>query len=180
MQVRNDLLDRLKSGDEQAFKILFYEYYGELVIYAYSFLGNKSQSEDLVQDFFIGFWQNRKFMSVNSSLDSYLFISIKNMSLNVLRREKFKSRNLSDMDFDCPAESEDDVTNEDYKQFDYSKLYEAIHKLPEARRKIFTMCIIDNQKYKDVAERLNISVNTVKVQMSRAFKFIKENCLFFL
>ncbi|MEF9932193.1 MAG: RNA polymerase sigma-70 factor [Bacteroidales bacterium] len=174
---QNELLEELRCGNEKAFKVVFYKYYQDLVMYAYSILGDMHISEDVVQDFFIHFWTNKKYKLINSSIESYLFLSIRNATLNILRNEKCKIKKLED--FKYLSEQIFYPDSED-SQTDYSKLYQAIHKLPSARKQIFIMCCFNNMKYKEVADKLNISVNTVKVQMGRAFKFIRENSFLFV
>ena len=65
------------------------------------------------------------------------------------------------------------------EEYDLQGVYSAINKLPSVRRKIFILCYFKGLKYSQVAEQLDISVNTVKVQMGRALKFIRENSFFF-
>lgn len=63
------------------------------------------------------------------------------------------------------------LTNQDF----YAELYRAIQKIPEQRRKILELAVFDSLSYKEIAARLNISVNTVKTQMGRAYQFLKED-----
>jgi RNA polymerase sigma-70 factor (ECF subfamily) len=65
---------------------------------------------------------------------------------------------------------ESEMRNQEY----YAELYLAIQKLPEQRRKILELAAFDSLTYKEIADRLEISVNTVKTQMGRAYQFLKE------
>lgn len=169
---QEELLKGLKAGHDAALKSVFYIYYQNLVMYAYSICGDMHAAEDLVQEFFINFWANKKYKDIHTSLENYLFLSIRNATLNSLRKEKYKIKKLEEFKY-FKEHSVD--SNMDESDYDYSKIYKAIHRLPHARRKIFMMCCFDNMKYQEVADKLNISINTVKVQMGRAFKFIREN-----
>lgn len=171
MPERDMLLDDLKKGDENAFQKLFYLYYKDLVTYSFSFLGNRQESEDVVQEFFVNFWHKKKYLSVDSSLEAYLYFSVRNASLNVIRSHNAKSNVVTDSSLIRDIDFKQDQDEE----FDFAEIYKIIGKLPQARRRIFTLCCLDNMKYREVADLLNISINTVKVQMGRALKFIREN-----
>ncbi|MEG0517564.1 MAG: RNA polymerase sigma-70 factor [Bacteroidales bacterium] len=166
------LLRDLKGGKDAALKRVFYVYYRDLVMYAYSIIGDMHAAEDLVQEFFINFWANKRYKDIHTSLENYLFLSVRNATLNVLRKEKCKIKKLEEFKY-FQEQSVD--PNMEESGYDYSKIYKAIQKLPYARRNIFMMCCFGNMKYQEVADKLNISINTVKVQMGRAFKFIREN-----
>ena len=77
-------LQELKLGDERAYKRLFYMYYANLVLYANAFLKNREASEDVVQEFFITFWYEKKYKSIVGGLEGYLYRSVRNNCLNYL------------------------------------------------------------------------------------------------
>ena len=65
----------LKQGDKGVFEIIFKDYYRKLCTYARGFLGDANEAEDIVSEFFVSFWENRKNLEINSSLKSYLFFA---------------------------------------------------------------------------------------------------------
>lgn len=71
-----DLLHGLKNGDEQAYKHLFYLYYANLVVYANTFLKNGGAAEDVIQEFFIAFWYEKKHNHVTSDLEGILYCPV--------------------------------------------------------------------------------------------------------
>ncbi len=168
------ILSDLYKGSESAFDSLFAKYYADLVCYAYGITSDRSVSEDLVQDFFIKFWQQKRYKSISTSLRHYLFFSIRNSCVNYLRDNK-KTILLDDsIIFD---DSEPDSDRED-EEIVFRKIFNAMEKLPTERKKIFRLCFLHNMKYREVAELLGISINTVKVQIGRALKFLRENSFF--
>lgn len=172
------ILEGLKSGREEAFQLLFYTYYSNLVAYSFSIVEDTQTAEDLVQDFFVSFWQKKSYKSV-TSLESYLFFSIRNASLNAIRKRNRDSVQLGLITRDPLLEVfHTDAHASDEEKFDFTKIYQAIEKLPPVRRRIFQLCYFKNLKYQEVADKMNISVNTVKVQMGRAIKFLRENSFF--
>ena len=173
-----DLLNKLKEGDREAFRETFYTYYADLVIFSSNILKDRYAAEDIVQDFFVKFWQERRFVSI-VSLKGYLFFSIKNASLNQLRDELSRERRKSGYVNEISKEIYDEYSlYDDAEEKNYDTIKQSIERLPESRRRILVLCYYHNMKYREVADLLNISINTVKVQMGRALKFIKENSFF--
>lgn len=173
-----DLLNKLKEGDREAFRETFYTYYADLVIFSSNILKDRYAAEDIVQDFFVKFWQERRFVSI-VSLKGYLFFSIKNASLNQLRDELSRERRKSGYVNEISKEIYDEYSlYDDAEEKNYDKIKQSIERLPESRRRILVLCYYHNMKYREVVDLLNISINTVKVQMGRALKFIKENSFF--
>lgn len=155
---------------EKAFHLLFCNYYAPLVAYAYFFLKDLETAEDLVQEFFITFWFKKKFENIHSSVESYMFRSVKNGCLNYKRNSKSRSIKHNNMIKEIDLYSE----KFDIEEQDFDRLYKAIQKLPEQRRRIFILCFFNQLKYHEVAVKLNISINTVRTQMYRAFKSLRE------
>ena len=166
--VELQLLKQIKAGDEKAFRKLFYMYSDQLFIWAKQILQNREAAEDIVQDFFVGFWEKREILTVKTSFSAYAYKSIYNASNKYLRdNERFV------YGYDVVVDLiDDDVEEEDVNEL-LQLLQKAIDELPERCRKIFVMVTIERKKYAEVANLLDISVNTVKVQVSKAFRIIK-------
>lgn len=169
-KVQDELLQSLKSGNEQAYKDLFYNHFANLVGYAYGIVKDKEVAEDLVQELFVSFWYEKKYSAVVNGLDGYLYRSTKNSCLNYLRDEKRRNDKLSEMRVD-EIEENHFYTDEAKEKED---VFEVIHRLPKQCRLVFTLCCVEGLKYQEAADRLGISVNTVRTQMGRAFKFLRE------
>jgi len=163
------LLQQVKAGNEKAFRKLFYMYSEKLFVWAYKITRNASASEDIVQDFFIRYWEKRETLTFYPSFTAYAYRSIYNASLNYLRdNERFVygyeiTINLVD------TKVEDKDVDELQRL-----LRKAIDELPDRCKKIFVMATLENKKYTEVADLLGISVNTVKVQVSKAYRILKE------
>lgn len=170
MNRESDLLDMVKGGSEAAYKSFFYNYYSDLVYYAVSIIHDTSLAEDLVQDFFVDFWTNKRYNSVKTNLSSFLFRSIRNNCLNYIRDVECKNKHLSDYTI------EDNVVESSIEEAEQKEiLYKAINQLPDKCKQIFIKCCVHEYKYQEVAEDLDISINTVRTQMSRAFKSLRKS-----
>ena len=169
----NEILTLYKKDEESAFRLLFETFYIPLVLFANRIIQNEHSSEDIVQETLISFWQKKRFMNVNTGLDYYLFESVKNKALDYLksndRRQELHQSAYKDY-------YENTILNSNEAD-EYSKLYKAIELLPTERQKIFKLVYIEGYKYKEVADLLGISINTVQTQLSRSLQFLREKLL---
>lgn len=162
----NTLLDR------KTFETLFREHYNALCRFAHGYLQDFETAEEIVQDVFVNLWQKRDSIEKEKNIKSYLFTSVKNRSLNYIRdNKKFRSYFL-----DVETELDIPVYDVDYHSEAYisNKVERAMDRLPGKCREVFELSRFDGLKYKDVAEKLGISVKTVEAQMSKALKILRE------
>jgi RNA polymerase sigma-70 factor (family 1) len=159
---------KIVNGDVDALRILHDKYYYQMWLWASKYARNETLAEELVSDCFIRLWERRKHIFIEKSLKSYLYLMLRNQVVSQARKSKhelvFGSDNLPDV------ADEVTISNQDY----YAALYRAIQKIPEQRRKILELAAFESFTYKEIAAQLNISVNTVKTQMGRAYQFLKE------
>lgn len=167
---QNALLDTLKCGGEAGLRKLFDRYYIPLCVYSMQITNSFEQSEDIVQDFFISFWEKKIYNNINSNLRNYLFLSVRNLSLAAIKRDKTVV--ISDTEKELYAVPSDDYDPEEVAEM-LHKLYQEMDKLPEQARRVFEEIILNKRRYKEVAQEMNVSVNTVKTQLSRALKRLK-------
>lgn len=164
-------IELIKSGNKVAFDQLFLEYYSFLCNYAYKFLSEKEASEEVVQDIFFNLWNKREQLEITTSIKSYLFQSVKNKCLTLIKhlevREEYKQHNKEIISY---YEKQDQSTDSELAEM----IDSAINKLPEERQKVFRLSRYEGLKYQEIADHLNISVKTVEAQMSKALRFLRE------
>lgn len=160
--------DKIVSGNVEALRLLHDKYYYRMWLWASKYTHSDVLAEELVSDCFLKLWERRQFIFIEKSLKSYLFLMLRNQIVSEARKSKHNIVVGYDQLPDLPNEVT--INNQDF----YVNLYEAIRKIPEQRRKILEMAVFDSLSYKEIAERLDISVNTVKTQMGRAYQFLKE------
>lgn len=165
----------IANGDEVAFTHLYNQYGKRLQQFSFSLVRSKETAEEIVEDVFVRLWSNRAQLPSIENLSVYLYVSVKNRSLNSLSD---KARQLVVAPFDF---LDTDVTLNDSDPYDLmvtsemmSNMQKAIDLLPPRCKMIFRLVREDGLKYKEVAEILNISVNTIDVQMAIAVKRICE------
>lgn len=167
-----DFFEKIKNGDIKAFEMLFHQYYGYLCSYAVKIVNDKDEAEEIVQDFFVRLWEKRNQISIESSVKNYFFRSIKNLCINSIQHDKIKAKHAQKV----ISESETNTSAEDYfVEFDLAeKIEESIQALPNKRREIFRLSREEGLKYREIAEKLNVSIKTVETQMSLAIKTLRE------
>jgi len=130
------------------------------------------QAEEIVQEMFFNFWQKKESLEINTSLEAYLFRSVRNACLNYLKhlkiREQYKLANNQEIK-QKEQEIHDTVVAMELEE----KIERIINQLPPERQKVFKMSRYEELKYKEIAQKLNISIKTVEVQMSKALKFLR-------
>ncbi|WP_297337870.1 RNA polymerase sigma-70 factor [Algoriphagus sp.] len=162
----------IQSGQNSAFEMLFKTYYQPLCRYANSYLKDPDGAEEIVQAVFIGFWEKRKSISIDTSLKSYLYRAIRNSCLNELKHEKVKQKYFANE----LLKGEEQIQPADHLAIHVEledKIRAAIQTLPEQCRLIFTMSRFEELKYQQIADQLNLSVKTVENQMGKALKIMR-------
>lgn len=155
------------------FEALFSAHYSRLCAYAYNFLKEQEGSEEVTQEVFFKLWINRYNIRIESSMESYLYRAVRNASLNLIKhisiREKYKKHNQQEIVYNEQVES--DPANVSELEL---KIRNSIDLLPEQRRKIFILSRYEQLKYKEIADKLGISVKTVENQMGKALQFLRK------
>jgi len=162
------LLQKVKAGDEHAFEMVFKNYYPHLVLLAQKYLKDRDLSESVVQSVFVKMWEGRLSMEIRS-LRGFLVVAVRNKCTNELKHRQVVRE----------YEKESGDANEGvwltFNENVYlNQINKVIDELPEQRRKIFKMSRMDGLKYREIAEKLNISPKTVEVQMGKALKYLRE------
>lgn len=166
------LFEKIKKGDEKAFEKLFHCYYSHLCLFAEHYVQNQAEAEEIVQDTFVGIWEKKKKISVTTSVKNYLFRSVKNNCLNFLKHNQIKNQYAEKF---IAETSETEPDDDSFIESDlFQKIEECINSLPEKRREVFRLSREEGLKYREIAEKLNISVKTVETHMGLAIKTLRD------
>ena len=172
------IITKLNSIDEKTFKELFETYAESLLNFSFRFVRDRQIAEDIVQGVFVKIWINRKKLEPISSLKAYLFSAVRNSAFQHLRHETVKQKSEATIQSlnPTPYTPEQEIQEKEL----LSIIKNAIEELPEKCKNIFKMNRFDGLSYSEIAEVENISINTVKTQMGRAFKFLRKRIIFLL
>ncbi|GHV30929.1 DNA-directed RNA polymerase sigma-70 factor [Bacteroidia bacterium] len=170
------LLQDFDVDEEEAYKALFDAFFIPLCLYSVKFTGCYAQSKDIVQEFFINFYEKKNYKSIKADLRRYLYVSIQNASIAYAK--KIQNLSLTGLDnvLNIP---DDDNYDAEILSANIEILKKNLSKLSENGYKVIKAVIINNKKYKEVAEELGISVNTVKFHLTKSLRILRENFTFF-
>ena len=168
---KDELLHPIKLDNKASLERIYKQYWSKLYIYAFNVLHEREICEDIVQEIFIDLWTRRNDILI-FDLNSYLYRSAKFQIFNHFRKSKYKKQLL--MKFDLIEEQykiDELYEKEELK----THINEVISKLPEQRRIIFQMSRHEGLSNKEISEKLSISLQTVKNQISESIKFIRKS-----
>ncbi len=173
MHTEKELVKKLREGDLFAFEVLFYKYRNKVKGFAVKLVPAQVDPEEIVQEVFVKLWLKREAINPEKDFQSFLFSIAKHLVLDHLKSavnrklyfvgEYFQQDLLIDEGLDSsPADDADE------------KLQKLINEIPERRREIFLLSRFEGLSYKQIAERLNISENTVDSQIRNALNFLRK------
>jgi RNA polymerase sigma-70 factor (ECF subfamily) len=174
----NELIKQLQLGNEIAFESIFKKHFAGLCLFAEHFLKDSDASEEIVEDFFCNLWETGKYATINSSLRGFLYKGVYNDCLKYLRHKKVEQKYLEEQYYFHDKEILEGASN-DYPSVNLvireleEKIASVIESLPDQCRKIFCMSRYESKSYQEIANELNLSINTVKTQMSRALQKLR-------
>jgi RNA polymerase sigma-70 factor (family 1) len=161
---------------KEEFESMFLSQYEILCSLAYQITRDKHIAEDIVQDFFYHFWNAHRDKVIMSSFAGYAFKAIRNRSLDFLRNNNrvIHEEELAD---DRAENAGEELQHLEAKEALYLRLELEIMNLPEQRRRIFLMSTREGLKYREIAEQLDLSINTVKTHIKLAYQQLRTSCL---
>lgn len=166
-------MQALVEGNETAFEMLFRTYYKPLCQYAYSFLNDKDEAEEVVQSTFISVWEKRSDIRIETSMKSYLYRSVRNGCLNFIKHIKVRKQFVASENLGGEP-AHDGVSQKVISGELEGKILAAMKVLPEQCRLVFQLSRFEELKYQEIATQLNISVKTVENHMGKALKIMRQ------
>ena len=167
------LVKALKEGNQLAFSIVYKTYAAQTFSLAFKYLLNKELAEDAVQNLFLKLWLKKEEIDETKPINRYLFTMLKNDLLNTLRDSKKNIYLLEDC-LSMVLELEDNSQNENLKQEQMNIIQQALEQLSPQRRKVFEMKVSGKYSNQEIADKLNLSINTIKFQYSQSLKQIRS------
>jgi len=173
LHTEKELLKKLSEGDSFAFEVLFYKYRNKVKGFAVKIVPAQVDPEEIVQEVFVKLWFKKEAIDPEKDFQSYLFSIAKHLVLDHLKSavnrklyfvgEHFQQDLMAD-------DGQESSLSEDAEE----KLQKLINEIPERRREIFRLSRFEGLSYKQIAERLNISENTVDSQIRNALAFLRK------
>ncbi|RLD90466.1 MAG: hypothetical protein DRJ09_04150 [Bacteroidetes bacterium] len=166
------LIEQIQKGNVHALEILFERYYEPLCNFAFLFLKNSGQTEELVSDVFIRVWENRNQHTKITYVKAYLYRSVKNAVISHLRKNRPDMDELSSLE----NISKHEITPESLLiRKDLNKAVGIMIKsMPHQAGLVFRMHKMDGLSYKEIASTLGLSIKTIENHMGKALRFVRE------
>ena len=153
-------------------EILFRKYYAGLCKSLYKILRDATLAEDIVQEVFLKVWEVRETLKMEDAIQSYLYRSCYNAALNFLKQQK-KNTDLDNLEATITA-SDSAERHLNFQETE-AEIQKAIDALPPKTKVVFTLSRFEELSYKEIAERLDISVKSVEKHMGIALQRLREN-----
>lgn len=173
------LIEKLKAGDEKAFKVIFEIYFNVLFSYAYNFLERPFLAEDIVEDVFFRLWERRELLEIKGSLTSYLFTSVKNAcldhtkSIHVRQDYEERVRKKIKLEENVSLSSSTQAGPLENRELKHT-IKNAIEALPAEYKKVFKMSRYYKMTNKEIAVKMGLSSHTVGKYLKQAIDRLRK------
>jgi len=171
----NDILEQM--GDEYEIAALFKQHYHAFCIHALRVVHDVDIAKDLVQDFFINYWERRKQgVEAPEQFKSYGMRAIRNLSIDYSRRLQVEEKRTEDMpDQNLHYNPVYDQEEESAYYERLQRIFELMDQLPQGQRNILKLHALDKMSYAQIAAHQNVSINTVRTQLTRAYSSLRRS-----
>lgn len=163
----------MRSGDQSAFNEVYFKYYEVLCQKAFRRLPDKASIEEIVQDVFITLWKKASTLSEDTNVLAWLFTVLRNKVLHELRTESRRAKYNQAYEALMRHEVAVLYTNSDINKI-ANRIDYAVSQLPDQPRTAFVLSRYEHLSYKEIAERMGISIKTVEKHMSKALHDLRE------
>ena len=159
--MHKNIIRHINRGDKKAFREVFDHYFNALAAFGFKYVSDQFVAEDLVQEVFISMWEKRKDFSHLNALKSFLYTSVRNKCLNHIKHQSVVQKHENALVYEL--ESDLHFTNHIIEEETFNLLHAEIKDLPRSAQGIM-MLALNGLKNQEIADELNISLNTVKTQ----------------
>jgi len=168
----NLLFREFQNGNEAAFSRIYDQYYIPLSIYALKYV-SEVDAQDVLADLFISLWQRRYDFGNLDDVKSYLYVSVKNRCLNILKhsnvRTEHQSKLLIELETHDSSPNEMELIHAEL----INQIWLEIESLPPKMKEVFLLTYRDGIKPASIAQRLQLSVQTVRNQKHSALQRLR-------
>jgi len=173
----------LKNGNPEAFREVFRLLYPRLKGYCKLFISEECIVEDIIQETFLALWEKRRTIDPLKSIESLIFVMVRNRCLNYLKSRQLESGRVGIDDIQISELQylyQLDLTGKEEKSMEemlINSFQQEVKKLPSKMKAVFMKCKIEGKKQKEVAEELGISLKMVEKHISKAKEHIRSKLL---
>lgn len=173
MKINKDLIILFKDGDVLAFDTIYKNYSHRLYGFVYKFIKQEEDTEEIIQEVFIKLWQSRSKIDLNSSFESYLFTITYNSTVSLLRKRVHETKYTDYIKSIQIKHEGDDIFDLIHFEEIKHKYEELLEQLTPRQKEIFLLSRTEGLSHKEIAQKLDISANTVKNHLVSTLNFFK-------
>lgn len=167
-----ELTELLKNGDAAAYTVIYNRYFDSLYIHAYRRLNNKEEAQDIIHELFTQLWTKRESITIKSNLSNYLYSAVRNKILDLISHQQVESKYIGSLQNYMTYGA--CITDHSIREKQLAALIEkGIADLPPKMKEVFELSRKEKLSHKEIAEKLNLSEETVKKQVSNALKILR-------
>jgi len=179
MSEDKNIIRLIKNDDISSFEDLFRFYYPRMRKYAFHFLQNEEEANDLIQDVFMQLWSKREELNEEKNIIAFLFTLLKNKCLNTLKKRIIEDKFLLHQSaFETERLYDLSLTqNTDFKSMEsqlHSEIESLIETLPEKCGMVFRLKWIEGKKIKEIAQIMNISTTMVDKHLAKGMEIARK------
>lgn len=169
--MHKNIIKHIKRGDRKAFREVFDSYFNALSAFGYKYVPDPPVVEDMVQEAFVSFWEKREDFDHISAVKSFLYTTVRNKCLNHVKHQAVRKKHEPALVYEL--ESDQNFSQHVIEEETFNLLLAEIKLLPESSREIMILAL-NGLKNQEIADELNISINTVKTQKKIAYSKLKQ------
>ncbi|WP_303179782.1 RNA polymerase sigma-70 factor [uncultured Butyricimonas sp.] len=166
-------MERVKNKESMCtgFEDIFKQHFATLCTHATTFVNDPDASKDIVHDVFLSLWSHREEIDFSRPILPYLFSLTRNRAINYLAHRKVEDAHAQQALVEEPVYTLSEPSDRDEL---INRIIKRIDQLPERCSRVMKLCFIECKKYKEIAEELNISVNTVKTHVTTGLNILRD------
>lgn len=170
-----ELVELLKSGKDSAFDELYFRYRDVLVRFVYLRMKSVAIAEEIVQEVFTSIWERRKTILIQKSFAAYIYTSVRYMTLDYIKSHAVTDQYIrevldkNEVSYNSQNSTEDAIFYDELQK----AVDEAAMLLPKKSKEVFILSRVKNYTNKEIAEELNVSLETVKYHITYSLKFMR-------
>ena len=174
-EINEVTIEGVKNGDMAAFDLVYRAYSKRLYRFVYGIIKTEIDAEEIVQEVFVKIWESHEKIDNFALFDSYLFTIAYNSTISLIRKKLSEKKYIQYIkSLQIPPQQKSAEINSDFEILS-EKVNGLIRKLPPRQKEVFMLHRENELTYRQIAEKLDISVNTVENHMSKALKFLRNN-----
>lgn len=165
------IASQFSQDARKAFRALFERYYKGLYLVSFFYLQNEQEAEDIVQQVFTRFWEEKHYLQIKSSYRSFLYTAVKNACLNTLKKNRLTQNPLTNINEEKVKQALDFILDEEQQIV----IRKACQEIPQKSRVALELVYLQHYSYQKAAEELGISINTLKSNLKLALSVLRKN-----